>query len=166
MNNNKRSDVKTVSVSSKKSEAPKKQSERRKQAAEKTSHEVATTLEKMPALTFALQANGGRWIGPNLISPIELAQCAFQGLDYNGPYPEHDFQRARTEASERRNEIITTVEKQVRRLRKSGVAFVLLWQAYGEGDHHLDYSADFADADVRKEIADLLVEEANWMIYF
>jgi hypothetical protein len=160
MSKTKTSNAKANHTSGKAPKAPKKPID-----TDKAIRETITVFEDSPAVTFAfLGEDGSRWIGPNLISPIGLAQCAFQCADYDGPYPESEFQRIKAVASKRRTEIVTTVKKQLRRLQKLGVGFLVLWQAYGESDPHIDYSTHFADADASKEIGDLLAEETNWLI--
>ncbi|MGO8750564.1 MAG: hypothetical protein ACLQNE_31840 [Thermoguttaceae bacterium] len=122
-------------------------------------------LAGLPAFSFVfVTEDGTNRTGPNVISAIDLAECTFNGMNYGGPYPESQFECDKAEASKRGDETILAVEKQVRRLRKSGASFVLCWHAFGESVPYLDYSDDRDIHDVEKKMVCLLQAEVAWSI--
>ena len=117
-------------------------------------------FEGLPAFSFVFFAPGvANAIGPNLMSGVELAVCTFNGRPYDGPFPESEFRSQMAEAERRRTEIVESVKKCLRRLRKLGVRFIMSWQAVGEDEPHLDHSRDYEVADIRRELVGPLHNE-------
>lgn len=117
-------------------------------------------FEGLPAFSFVFLApDMTNAVGPNLISAIELTICTLNGRDYEGPYPESEFESQKAEAEKRRVELVEAVESRLRHLRKSGVRFIMCWQAFGEREPHMYHSRDYAVVGVQEDLRHLLQEE-------
>ena len=142
-----------------KAKQPKKKSS--KHTAERLLEELIAVLEDLPAFSYALISDGNYGVGPTLVSAVDLVCNACDGMEtgYDGPYPEWQFVDAKAEAARRHKEIVETVTAWVEQLKQAGASFVLVWQAFGETQPHIEYSADYDWDRVCADLVDFIHEE-------
>ena len=108
-----------------------------------------------PAFTFFVSIGGEIHYQSELGSVVDLLRCYVSREPYNGPYSESAFDLHAALA--RRRSIVAEAEGRILEFKRRAEKFVVLWQACGEQQVHLDYSADYPSrVDALKDIVSYL----------
>ena len=116
-------------------------------------------LENSPGVSYAFVSDGICGIGPTLISAVELICCLRRGVRYAGPFPEYEFVEIADQLLQQQKATIASVRRPVQCIRRSGVTFALIWQAFGERQTHVVHSADYDFDDALEAVVDCLRDE-------
>jgi hypothetical protein len=116
-------------------------------------------LKELPAFTFVLCGGTCSSVGPTLASAIEMVTTGGYCSHYYGPFPETAFAEAKTEAAHRYSEIVESVSSRVEQIQENvDVSFVLYWQAFGDANPHLDFSAEHEGTTALDAVKELFLE--------